>query len=169
MSWLKLLWSPWRFSYIKQVSSNIDKNCFICNAVKNYEDPSSLTLFLNEQIIILLNKYPYNSGHLMVAPKRHIKNIEDMNDEEWVALSKAIVLSKRLLDKVYKPEGYNIGANLGKAAGAGLEDHIHFHIVPRWSGDASFITVIGATKVIPQSLEDSLRELKRALEDLDKT
>ncbi len=156
-------------AYIKGVAKRRNNQCFICEAVKNYKDPSSLVLFLDEHIIVLLNKYPYNSGHLMIAPKRHTKNIEDMNEKEWSALFHAFILSKRILDRVYEPEGYNIGINLGKAAGAGLEDHLHFHVVPRWSGDASFMTVIASTKVIPQSLEDSLRELKKALEDLSKT
>jgi len=102
----------------------------------------------------------------MVAPVRHVKNIEELTQEEWVEITKAIVLSKKLLDSAYKPDGYNIGANLGKAAGAGLEDHLHFHVVPRWIGDASFMTVVGATKVIPQSLEDTLKELKEVLKNL---
>ncbi|MDT7891430.1 MAG: HIT domain-containing protein [Thermoproteota archaeon] len=166
MGWYSILWSPWRAEYIKRVSRNSNKDCFICEAVKNPNSPENLTLLLKGNVIILLNKYPYNSGHLMVAPIRHVKNIEDLTQDEWTEISKAIVLSKKLLDVAYKPDGYNIGANLGKAAGAGLEDHLHFHIVPRWIGDASFMTVIGATKVIPQSLEDTLKELKEILKNL---
>jgi ATP adenylyltransferase len=166
LGWYSILWSPWRAEYIKRVSRNSNKDCFICEAVKNPNSPENLTLLLKGNVIILLNKYPYNSGHLMVAPIRHVKNIEDLTQDEWREISKAIVLSKKLLDVAYKPDGYNIGANLGKAAGAGLEDHLHFHIVPRWIGDASFMTVIGATKVIPQSLEDTLKELKEILKNL---
>ena len=166
MGWYSILWSPWRAEYIKRVSRNSNKYCFICEAVKNPNNPENLTLLLKGNVIILLNKYPYNSGHLMVAPVRHVKNIEELTQEEWVEITKAIVLSKKLLDSAYKPDGYNIGVNLGKAAGAGLEDHLHFHVVPRWIGDASFMTVVGATKVIPQSLEDTLKELKEVLKNL---
>lgn len=169
MSWFKILWSPWRSEYIKKVSRNSEKNCFICEAIKRPEDPNTLTVFLNDEIIVILNRYPYNAGHLMIAPKRHIKNIEELSEKEWIEISKALVLAKKLLDKVYKPEGYNIGINLGRAAGAGLEDHLHFHVVPRWSGDASFMTTISATKVIPQSLEETLKELKKALQELNQS
>lgn len=163
MVWYKILWSPWRAEYIKKVSNKENKNCFICDAVRNPLSEDSLTIFLTKKVIVLLNKYPYNAGHLMIAPTKHVKNIEEIDEEEWLSIIRALQISKKILDKLYKPEGYNIGVNIGRAAGAGLEDHLHIHIVPRWSGDASFMTVIGETKVLPQSLKDMQREIKRVL------
>lgn len=169
MSGYNILWSPWRSEYVKRASKNNEKNCFICEAIKNPNDTASLVIYLNDNVVVMLNKYPYNSGHIMIAPIRHVRNIEDLTEKELLEISKKIVLFKKLLDKVYNPDGYNIGANLGKAAGAGLEDHIHFHIVPRWTGDANFMFTIGKTKVIPQSLEDAKKELKKALNESNET
>jgi len=164
LSWLDRLWSPWRFKYIKNASK--ENKCFICEASKDDEKPENLVIYKDDTIIILLNKYPYNNGHLMIAPIRHVKNLEELNEIENNRLWSGILIAKKILDETYKPHGYNIGINLGKAAGAGLEDHLHIHIVPRWVGDTSYMTTIAATKVMPQLLEESWRELKEAIKKL---
>jgi ATP adenylyltransferase len=125
-----------------------------------------LVIYKDETIIILLNKYPYNNGHLMVAPIRHVKNLEELNEIESNKLWSGIILAKKALDESYKPHGYNIGINLGKAAGAGLEDHLHIHIVPRWIGDTNYMPIIAATKVMPQLLEESWQELKETIKKI---
>jgi len=158
LSWLQRLWTPWRMAYIKNI--NKEKKCFICEAVLNPDKLENLVVYINKLIVIMLNKYPYNSGHILIAPNRHIKNLEEVTEEEWKELVNGILIGKKILDNVYKPQGYNVGINLGKVAGAGLEDHLHIHIVPRWAGDTSFMTTISNTKVIPQSLEESLKELR---------
>jgi ATP adenylyltransferase len=164
LSWLDRLWSPWRFKYIKNTSK--ENKCFICEASKNDDKPENLVIYKDETIIILLNKYPYNNGHLMVAPIRHVKNLEELNEIESNKLWSGIILAKKALDESYKPHGYNIGINLGKAAGAGLEDHLHIHIVPRWIGDTNYMPIIAATKVMPQLLEESWQELKETIKKI---
>lgn len=110
----------------------------------------------------MLNIYPYNNGHLMVAPKSHIRDLSQLNDAQLLDLIKALNKAKKLLDKVLKPDGYNIGANLARAAGAGLTGHLHLHIVPRWIGDTNFMSTISSTKIISQSLKDLYKKLKYA-------
>ncbi len=169
MSGYSILWSPWRAQYVKNAGKGSDKSCFICEAIKKHKDPESLVVYVNDSIVVLLNKYPYNSGHIMIAPLRHIKNLEDLTEKEWAEITKAFVNFKKALEKVFSPDGFNIGANLGRAAGAGLEDHLHFHIVPRWAGDANFMFTIGHTKVIPQSLDETLKELKKVIVELSES
>jgi Diadenosine tetraphosphate (Ap4A) hydrolase and other HIT family hydrolases len=165
VSWLERLWSPWRFEYIK--SSNEEKKvCFICKAANNPEDPESLVIYVDNYILILLNRYPYNNGHLMIAPKSHKKNFEELTKEEWNNLIEALLLSKKVLDNLYKPQGYNIGINLGRVAGAGLEDHLHIHVVPRWAGDTNFMTTISATKVMAQTLKDSWEAMRKEIKNI---
>jgi Diadenosine tetraphosphate (Ap4A) hydrolase and other HIT family hydrolases len=162
LGWLNRLWTPWRYQYIKSASKKAER-CFLCEAAKDPEKPENLVVYKDEIIIILLNKYPYNNGHLMVAPIRHVKNLEDLSKDESYKIWEGIVISKKILDESYNPHGYNIGINLGKAAGAGLEDHLHIHIVPRWVGDTNYMTTIASTKVMPQLLEESWKELRKAI------
>lgn len=165
--WLKLLWAPWRFKYISQVSKN-SSTCFLCEAIKEGVSLQTLVVHKSKHSFIILNKYPYNSGHLMVAPIRHVSQLEDLNHEELVDLIQMSIIAKKALDISYKPDGFNIGLNIGKASGAGLESHIHIHIVPRWVGDANFMTTISETKVLPELLEDSYKRISNAINSLIK-
>jgi ATP adenylyltransferase len=148
------LWAPWRINYIK--NANKKAKCIFCDSKHDF------VVFKTRETICMLNIYPYNNGHLMVAPKRHIRDLSQLNDAQTLDLIKALNKAKKLLDKVLKPDGYNIGANLGHAAGAGIVGHLHLHIVPRWVGDTNFMSTIGSTKIISQSLKDLYKRLKHA-------
>ncbi|MCM8763886.1 MAG: HIT domain-containing protein [Candidatus Omnitrophica bacterium] len=153
---IDLLWAPWRIDFIKEKKS---KKCFLCELTKNKN--AECSLWKGSFTLVVMNKYPYNNGHLMVAPIKHKKELNQLSEKEIIELFNAIRLSIDVLHKTIKPHGFNIGINLGKCAGAGLPGHIHIHIVPRWNGDTNFMPVIASTKVIPQSLEQLSRILKK--------
>lgn len=163
---MRILWAPWRIAYIRLFSSKEDKGCFLCRAASDCRDEENLVVFRGKTCFVILNRYPYNNGHLMVAPYRHTNNFLDLSDEEALEIVNLLKFSIRALREEYGPDGFNIGLNLGKVAGAGLEAHIHFHIVPRWIGDTNFMKVLSDTKVIPESLEDSWRRIKVAFNRL---
>ena len=146
-----ILWAPWRIGY---VAGNKTRGCFLCSVCKSEKNYENLVLYKGIYAFIILNLYPYNNGHLMVVPNRHIKNIEKLTAGEGDECTVFIKASLKILKKVLKPEGFNIGLNVGKSAGAGVEGHLHFHIVPRWIGDTNFMPVIAGTKVISQSLHE---------------
>ena len=151
------IWAPWRKEFIL---SKKEENCFFCTAIKDNQDRKNLVLHRGKECFCILNKYPYNSGHLMVAPKMHKDDLSKLSDSEMLELLTLTRDVKDILTKKLKPEGFNLGINFGKVAGAGVEDHVHLHLVPRWKGDTNFMPVIAETKVIPQSLEDLYLELK---------
>ena len=152
------LWAPWRINYI---SSKIKaKGCIFCRAKKS--QPNDYVVFKTKKSICLLNIYPYNNGHLLVSPLRHIADIDLMQEAEVLDMFKCLKRAKGLLQKVLKPQGYNIGFNLSRSAGAGITGHLHLHIVPRWVGDTNFMPVIGNSKVISQALEELSKRLKNA-------
>jgi ATP adenylyltransferase len=138
-----------------------DEGCFLCAAAEGNDD---LVLARREGALVILNKYPYNTGHLVVAPVRHVAELSDLTDEEHLAVDKLVVESVEVLRAEASPEGFNIGINLGEVAGAGLPGHLHVHIVPRWSGDTNFMPVIGETKVLPEQLADTYAKLKPRFE-----
>lgn len=138
------LWAPWRKKYI--ISYEKKKRCIFCK-------PKEYVLGVTKHSFSILNIYPYNNGHVMVAPKRHVKSIEYLSQDEVCDLMNLVVKTKKILDKTLKPHGYNIGFNIGKAGGAGFANHIHIHVVPRWKGDMNFMPVIADTKVVPDSLD----------------
>ena len=140
---MKELWAPWRSKYIY---SRKKKKCIFC-------DPKDYVLEKTKYSFSMLNIYPYNNGHVMVAPFRHVKSLEYLRVEELKDLMDLVLKTKKVLDKKIKPQGYNIGLNIGKAAGAGYAGHIHIHIVPRWAGDTNFMPVASGTKVISESLD----------------
>ena len=155
------LWAPWRLDYIKGPKPD---ECIFCAGHSSGDDEASYIVHRDERCFAMLNAYPYNNGHLMVSPYRHVPSIEELQEEELLEL---MTLSRRCLAAlraVYGPEGYNLGINQGKVAGAGVEDHVHQHIVPRWGADTNFMPVIGSTRVLPQSLADSWRSLKEAFD-----
>lgn len=155
---MDMLWAPWRINYLRGKKKK--NGCIFCHA-KN-DGSNDYVIFKTKKSICLLNRYPYNNGHVMVCPLRHISDISALTEEEIIDLFKSLNRIKRLLEKVLKPHGYNIGFNLGKVAGAGITGHLHLHIVPRWLGDKNFMPSISATNVISQSLDELAKYLKNA-------
>ncbi len=153
---MKYIWAPWRMKYVRMGKPT---GCILCDKPKQKKDKENYILFRGEKNFIMLNCYPYNPGHLLIAPYRHTGNLEDLTEaernEHFELVSRSIVILKQ----AFKPMGFNIGANLGRVAGAGIEDHFHSHIVPRWQGDSNFMPVLGETKVIPQALADTYKTL----------
>ena len=155
---LEYLWAPWRMEFIRGNGCG-NSGCFMCEAGKSRNDRANLVVIRGSSSFCMLNRYPYNNGHLLVAPFRHEGRIEALTGDELSEMMGQIVEAKRRLDALVSPQGYNIGLNLGAVAGAGVVDHLHFHIVPRWTGDTNFMTSIGSTKVIPQALDELWRHL----------
>ncbi len=150
---MERLWAPWRMTYIN--GDMCSGKCFICAAAGDPEaDAANLVVWRNDLAICIMNRFPYNNGHLLVAPVRHGGEMGELDEAERSALFAGLVDSKALLERVMAPQGFNVGLNLGRTAGAGLVDHLHFHIVPRWDGDTNFMPVLGDTKVMPQALSD---------------
>ena len=155
------LWAPWRITYIQEHPK--ESNCFLCNAFQDTQDEKHLVVHRGKECFCILNKFPYNSGHLMVVPNKHKADISDLTGQEMLEIMEMARDMKELLTKIMKPEGFNLGINLGKPAGAGLVGHCHLHIVPRWNGDTNFMPVVSDVKVIPQLLEDLYKEFKKHL------
>ncbi len=149
------LWAPWRINYIR---SKKQKGCLFCR--KNTGKPKEYIIFKTLYSIARLNIFPYNNGHMMVSPLRHVAGIDQLKDEEVLDLFRAVKRAQKLLDQAIKPQGYNIGINIGRSAGAGITGHLHIHIVPRWVGDANFMPAIVNTKIISQSLDELYKQLK---------
>jgi len=162
---MKILWAPWRIEYIR---SPKHEGCIFCDFPRENRDEERLILYRGEHSFVIMNNYPYNPGHVMVAPYRHVANWEELTEEELLEIMKLSQMMIRVLKRVMSPHGFNMGVNLGRVAGAGIEDHVHLHIVPRWNGDTNFMPVIADTKVIPESLEEAYRELKAAIEEMEK-
>ena len=160
---MKRLWAPWRMEYIKKPK---EKECLFCRVIREDNDRENLVLYRSEKAFIILNKYPYNNGHLMIAPYKHTPTPLDLDESEDRDISNLIKLCIKILDMTMKPQGYNIGANIGKAAGAGIEEHYHIHIVPRWVGDTNYMPIIAETKVIVEHLYQTYDKLKEALSSL---
>jgi ATP adenylyltransferase len=153
------LWAPWRLEYIRGPKA---EECIFCRAVDSDDDEASYVVHRGERCFVILNAYPYNNGHVMIAPYAHEPTLEALDEPTLTEHMTLVKRSTAALREVYKPEGFNVGMNIGKAAGAGIEDHVHMHVVPRWAGDTNFMPVIGDVRVLPQSLADSWRELKEA-------
>jgi ATP adenylyltransferase len=151
------LWSPWRMTYIQEDKKS--KSCVFCHAIAHPDDPQSLVVHLGEQAYVIVNRYPYTSGHLMVVPKVHVPSIEDLDPDIRAEMMELTTLCMQLLRQVYQPQGFNVGLNIGSAAGAGIEEHVHMHIVPRWGGDTNFMASLGQTRVLPETLEDTHQRL----------
>jgi ATP adenylyltransferase len=151
------LWAPWRITYIKSAKKKI--KCIFCGAQKKPYKNHYL-VFKTPHSLCMLNLYPYNNGHLMAAPLRHTGEISGLSDAEMLDLMKTVVKAQKMLDAVLKPHGYNIGMNISDIAGAGIPDHLHIHIVPRWKGDTNFMPTVAGTKIISQSLDELYKQLK---------
>jgi ATP adenylyltransferase len=157
------LWAPWRLDYILDANKSEAPGCFLCRGRDERDDETNLVLSRSERSIVVLNRYPYNNGHLLVAPLNHLATFEDLSDEEICDCARQIKLMTASLTRVMAPHGFNIGLNLGKVAGAGLPGHLHWHIVPRWNGDTNFMPVVGEVTVIPQSLSALYAFLRKDL------
>jgi len=151
------LWAPWRVKYIRNLKQ---RKCIFCSArsVKNKE----AVIFKTEYALVMLNIYPYNNGHLLISPLRHIARLNQLKPDEVAGLFTALTRAQALLDKVLKPDGYNVGINLTRSAGAGIAGHLHIHLVPRWNGDTNFMPILTGTKIISQSLAELSKQLKHA-------
>jgi len=154
------LWAPWRMEYIMMAET---PGCFLCQKPKEDKDVTNLVLYRGVKNFIILNSYPYNPGHLMIAPYRHVASLDALSDEESREHFDLVKKSTQLLSEVVKPAGFNIGINLGKVAGAGIVDHVHTHVVPRWEGDTNFMPVLSQTKVLPEALAATYQKLKESL------
>lgn len=157
------LWTPWRYQYIAQVTSGRQPDCVFCDALAQNNDASTLIVLRGKKCFVILNRYPYTSGHAMVVPYAHVAEL-DLCDAETT--TEMMELAKRLevaLRALYKPDGTNLGMNLGKAAGAGVTGHLHLHVLPRWFGDTNFMTVIGEARVHPEDLSQTYQRLHAAL------
>lgn len=153
------LWAPWRIDYIKGDGPK-EKGCIFCNRLKEERDRENLILARGKHSFIIMNRYPYNNGHLMVTPNRHVGDITKLTEDEVLEIFSLVTGSTDAISNAMNPDGYNIGMNLGKVAGAGVDDHLHVHIVPRWNGDTNFMPVLGDVKVISEHILSTYDTLK---------
>jgi ATP adenylyltransferase len=154
---MKVLWAPWRMEYVG--SADVSGECVFCPGDDRSRDKEKLILFIGDRSIVLMNRFPYINGHLLIAPVRHVSTLDCLVPEEKLDLITVVQKSIDALKQVMSPDGFNVGMNLGRVAGAGVEDHIHFHIVPRWSGDTNYMTVLEEVRVIPEHIHTTYQKL----------
>ena len=156
------LWTPWRSTYIK--AEKQEGRCIFCEAIAGTDDDMSFVVRRGKHSFVILNRYPYTSGHLMIAPYAHVARLNDASAD---AVDELVVFTRQseiVLEEAYRPDGINLGMNLGRAAGAGIAEHIHMHVLPRWTGDANFMTSVANTRIIPEALEESYSKLKQGFD-----
>ena len=158
------IWAPWRMQYIEL--GDKPEGCIFCVFPAQDRDRENLLLHRGKTAFIVLNCFPYNPGHLMIAPYKHTANMYDLSDEELLEINRLLRYSIRLITECMHPDGFNVGFNLSRVAGSGVPDHIHWHVVPRWNGDTNFMPVIADTKVIPESLQATYDKLKKKMEEI---
>ena len=156
------LWSPWRMEYIMR--NEPAPGCIFCQALLQEDGPANLIVTRGKTAFVILNRYPYTSGHIMVASYAHRPSLELLDAETRAELMELVARGLQVMRAVYKPEGFNVGVNIGAAAGAGVVDHVHIHVVPRWAGDTNFMSTLAGARVLPEALEDSYRRLREAWE-----
>jgi ATP adenylyltransferase len=154
------LWTPWRLQYVTE-ANKLTSDCIFCDAVANI-DAEPLVVHVGHAAFVILNKFPYNNGHLMVVPRRHVGWLSELEGPELDEIMGLTQMAERVLTSVYQPHGYNMGLNLGKPAGAGVLGHLHMHVVPRWNGDTNFISVVGETRVLPEEITTTASRLRAA-------
>ena len=154
---MKRIWSPWRMKYIQNEKSTED--CPFCAALGNPESADHFILHKREKAFVILNRYPYTTGHLLILPVEHKDNMADLDSGTRGEIMELINHALIVLDQIYHPEGYNVGLNMGEAAGAGIPKHLHWHIVPRWVGDTNYMTSVGEVRVLPETLEDTYKKI----------
>ncbi len=163
---LNKLWAPWRMKYIEGVDTSKKEGCIFCTKPGENDDAANYIVHRGTTCFVILNIFPYNNGHVMVIPYRHTASLTDLSPEERLELVDLTEITMSAIRDVMRPDGFNVGINFGRAAGAGIDEHMHVHIVPRWNGDTNFMPVIGCTKVICESPEDTLNKLKPAIENI---
>ena len=151
------IWSPWRMKYIEKTEK--EEGCVFCNAQAKEDNALNLIAFRGQLAFVILNLYPYTSGHLMVVPFEHVATLEELNSSTRAEMMELTSQCMTVLRKIYNPQAFNMGANIGEAAGAGVPGHVHIHIVPRWGGDTNFMSALGETRVLPESLEDTYKRV----------
>jgi len=161
---MERIWAPWRMKYIESGAQG--EGCIFCVGSDASRDEEKYVLHRADLVFTMLNAFPYTSGHLMIAPYRHVADPALMNEEELSEMMAEAVFMLKVLRKAFQPEGFNLGINIGKPAGAGIADHAHLHIVPRWGGDTNFMPVLADTRIIPQALADTYKKLKQATEGM---
>jgi ATP adenylyltransferase len=159
---MKHIWSPWRMAYMQ--GPKRENGCVFCKELSESDGPENLIVYRGHRAFIILNRFPYNSGHLMVVPYEHTATLEGLDAETRSEIMELANLSTKVLHQVYHPQGFNLGVNIGDAAGAGILKHVHLHVLPRWNGDTNFISTLGDTRVLPESLEETYRKVKEGLE-----
>jgi ATP adenylyltransferase len=152
------LWTPWRFEYLRRADQ--ESSCVFCRILEEKDDTANFVLFRSPSLFVILNLFPYTSGHLLIAVNRHIASLRDARPDELHAMIETAALCETALRREYRPGGYNIGFNLGRAAGAGVEHHVHMHVLPRWIGDSNFVSIVGETRVLPEDLPTTYQRLK---------
>ena len=160
---MKVMWAPWRMEYVLEPKSG---TCPFCVPENTLDDKERLIVHRGKFTFVLLNKFPYNNGHIMVTPYRHVMDFADLTQDEAYEITDLLQLSNRALKKFCNPDGINMGINLGRAAGAGIAEHLHFHLVPRWVGDSSFIAVMDEIRMVPQHIQRTYEELLSVFEQL---
>jgi len=159
---MKHLWSPWRLEYLTAPKA---EGCIFCHAAESKDDRENLVLLRGERAFLILNRYPYNNGHFMCVPYDHVPSLEDLDPPTLTEMMLLVNRGMAALRACMRPDGFNLGANLGQVAGAGIEDHVHIHAVPRWTGDTNFMPVVGDMRVVPQTWQQAYDALQSALED----
>jgi ATP adenylyltransferase len=169
--YMKRMWSPWRSKYIETFKRPPRKRkrgeSLFTEALKSKSDDRHFIVWRGKLSFVIMNLYPYNSGHLMIVPCRMVSKFEDLQDDELLDLMQTTRKTMRALQRVVRPQGFNFGANFGRAAGAGVDDHVHFHVVPRWNGDTNFMPVLSDTKVVSEDMKTTLRKLRKAFATTD--
>jgi ATP adenylyltransferase len=154
------IWAPWRLPYVTDASKDSEQECIFCSKPAESDDEANLIVHRGERCFVILNLFPYTNGHLMIAPFEHTASLADLDLETLAEMMGLAQRAMRLLEAAYSPHGYNVGFNQGRVAGAGVEHHIHMHVVPRWGGDTNFMPVLADTRVMPQTLEQSYETLR---------
>jgi ATP adenylyltransferase len=154
------IWAPWRLPYVKDASKDAEEGCIFCAKPGEDDDDANLIVHRGERCFVILNLFPYTNGHLMIAPFDHVATLQEIDGPTSAEVMALAQRSMRALDEAYQPQGYNVGVNQGRVAGAGFDSHIHLHVVPRWAGDTNYMPVLADTRVMPESLKDSYEALK---------
>jgi ATP adenylyltransferase len=160
---MKRIFAPWRYKYVRNPSSEV---CIFCKAASSDDDKKSGVLFRGKFSFAIMNKYPYNNGHIMVAPYKHTGNFGELIEDEMLEMSLIMQEWQQVIKKAMNPDGFNVGMNIGRVAGAGFENHLHYHLVPRWNGDTNFMPIIGETKVVPISIDEAYDILLKVYKEI---
>jgi ATP adenylyltransferase len=160
------LWRPWRINYVRDIESIRKEGCIFCAKPQIGDDHAALILHRCDTAFIIMNLYPYNNGHVMVSPFRHVAGLEELEERERKDLMDLTALAVKAIEMEMRPQGFNLGMNLGKVAGAGFDEHLHMHIVPRWQGDSNFMPVVAEVKVMPESVEENYERLRSSISSI---